>query len=207
LKPSETIDESILEKVFHIDSNKKTGVFYSIDRPNYSSLTFKEFPHSLNIPLDVKEYTDKLYSLPKRERDKFIDACFSHQFSRQNSRRLPSVSLVALVNCVEIMMRDEVTSGYCKDAQRRCPLKKDVIVKFRRFFEDNLSYPLPPEKKRFLDDCYRSRSNFVHRALLGDGPLRGPKYLSLGKDDKVSGQLHELETLVNAGLIQWLTKI
>jgi hypothetical protein len=206
LKPNETIDESKLEFIFHIDIAKKTGTYNSVVRPDFSSLIWTKPPQKLMIPQDVNEYTRKLYCLPERERDKFIDACFSYQFSRQN-RRLPSVGLVALVNCVEIMMRDEVKSGYCASANIRCPLKRDVIAKFRKFFEENIVYPLPLEKKRFLDDCYSSRSNFVHRALLGEGPMRGPRYMSLGADDKVSEQVFELESLVNAGLIEWLKKI
>jgi hypothetical protein len=205
-KTSEKIADNQLEGIFHIKLGSENGAFYDVNRPDFSPPLMDEF-HKLKMPSDINGYTDKLYNLPRRERDKFFDACFSYQFAQQNFRRTPSVSLVALVNCVEIMMRDEITSGYCKDAGKRCPAKKDVVAKFRKFFERNLVNPLPPERRKFLNSIYRSRSNFVHKALLGEGPLRGPKYMSFGKEDVIAEQLNELEILVNAGLISWLDNI
>lgn len=194
-----------LETIFHTEPDLSNGKYIDITRPNYNDrfITMELF----QIPSDFERYTKKAYALPELEKQKFFDSCFSYQFALQNIGRLPSVSLVSLVNCVEIMMRDEKTSGYCEDAEMYCPLKSDVMKKFRKFFEENLEYPLPSEQKKFLNQIYGKRSSFVHRALLGIGSMRGPLYMRLGKDDEVIAQVRKLETLVNVGLITWLEKI
>lgn len=163
--------------------------------------------HPLRIPHDFPDLSMKLYSLPDEQREIFFDSCLSYQFAMINSGTLPSVSLVALVNVVESFMRHRYSSGYCEDAQRRCNLKRDIRKKFRTFFEENLIYPLPDDSRRFLQDVYSNRSNFVHQALLGSGPLRGPSYMSLGKDRELTSQLTLFEILVNACMINWLIKL
>jgi len=204
-KVTETIDSKRLETVFHVKSEYSDGILVRIDRQEYTN-RIRDL-QGLTIPDDTVKKTRKLYFLPQREKEKFFDACFSYQFALQNFGRLPSVSIVALVNCVEIMMRDEISSGYCEDARRDCPLKYDVMKKFRKFFEENLHYPLPNNMKKFLNEVYGSRSNYVHIALLGVEKIKGPRYLSFGEDDKVKKQLSEFECIVNYGLITWLEKI
>jgi len=112
------------------------------------------------------------------------------------------------VSAVESMMADEYTSGFCKDAERQCPLKKDVMKKFRAFFERNLQYPLPEELKNFLGIVYSRRSDFVHKALLGEAEVRGIKFgLMSEKTRQIDEEKRDLEKLVNAALIEWLKRI
>lgn len=114
---------------------------------------------------------------------------------------------MALVNVVESLMRHEGSSGYCEDAERQCNLKRDVMKKFRRFFEDNLQYPLPIEINKFLNTLYGSRSNIVHKALIGSGSFRGPMYLSLDRGIELKDQLSVFKGLENACMINWLIRI
>lgn len=198
-------DPNQISNIFKLKTDLDEGIYTEIERPDLSSRRREIAP--LKIPSDFPKLTEKLYSLRENLREQFFDACLSHQFAFQNLMRVPSVSLVALVNSVEAMMRYEETSGYCDDAGRKCSLKGDVMKKFRKFFEQNLQFPLPPEHRRFLNRIYGDRSNFVHQALLGGGPFRGPIYLGMGRDREIREQIEKFEILVNAGLISWLERI
>lgn len=198
-------DPNQISNIFKLKTDIDEGIYTDIERPDLSSRRREIAP--LKIPSDVPKLTEKLYSLPENLREQFFDACLSYQFAFQNLMRVPSVSLVALVNSVEVMMRYEETSGYCDDAGRKCPLKGDIMKKFRKFFEQNLQFPLPPEHRRFLNRIYDDRSNFVHQALLGRGPFRGPIYLGMGRDREIREQIEKFEILVNTGLISWLQRI
>jgi len=160
----------------------------------------------LRVPDTIHGLTKKLYSLPSDLREMFFDACFAYQFSLENRRRLPYVSLIALVSCIEGMMRDMKTSGYCADAGRRCNLKFDVTIKFRRFFEENLENPLPEDQKKFLNGIYSNRSSFVHESLLGYNQYRGPLYLSRGITE-FKNDISLFDQLVHNGLMNWLKRI
>ena len=199
------LDKKLIAKVHHIKTDAPEGTFQKVERPIYES--YADSTHSLKIPHDFPDLTQKLYALPDGEREKFFDACLSYQFALINSGTLPSISLVALVNAVESLMRNRFSSGYCEDAKRRCNLKKDVMKKFRKFFEENLQYPLPEEKQRFLNEVYSSRSNFVHKALIGAGPFRGPMYMSLGRGRELYDQLSGFSALLNACMINFLMRI
>lgn len=203
--PIEDIDRDIIKKGFHIIDDDIEGTYEHVKRPNYGSTT--DSHQSLRIPDDVPSLTRKLYSLPEDYQEKYFDSCLSYQFALINSGTIPSISLVALVNAVESLMRDQYSSGYCEDAGKLCPQKRDVMKKFRAFFEDNLQYPLPEEKRRFLNEVYRNRSNIVHKALMGSGPFRGPIHMGLFRERELANQITEFETLVNVSMINWLLRI
>ena len=186
-------DQNQISNMFKLKTDLDEGIYTEIERPDLSSRRHEIAP--LQIPSDVPKLTEKLYSLPENLREQFFDACLSYQFAFQNLVRVPSVSLVALVNSVEVMIRHEK------------PLKGDAMKKFRKFFKQNLQFLLPPEHRQFLNRIYGDRSNFVHQALLGSGPFRGPIYLGMGRDREIREQIEKFEILVNAGLISWLQGI
>jgi len=202
----EEFDREIVKRIFHLKEDIKEGTYRKVTRPDYKSVIKKDV-HILRVPEDFSKLSKKLYSLPTEIQEKFFDSCLSYQFALINSLRLPSISLVALVNVVESIMRDRYSSGYCEDTGKLCPHKRDVMKKFRTFFEENLQYPLPEDKRRFLNEVYQNRSNIVHETLMGSGPFRGPIYLGLAKDIEFKDQLHEFETLVNVGMINWLNRL
>ena len=171
--PVEDFDESILETTFHVDKNAKNCDFFEVDRPSFSfDFIAKEFG-TLKLPSDFPRLTKKIFSLRKKEREKFLNACFSYQFALENWCPFPTVSVLSLVSAIESMMADEYTSGFCEDANKKCSMKKDVMKKFRTFFERNLQYPLPKELQDFLNSVYSERSFYVHEALLGEAEARG----------------------------------
>jgi len=189
-EPIEEINRDLMVKAHRIIENAVEGTYEKVERPMYESYIDSE--HSLRIPHDFPSLSKKLFSLPSEKREMFFDSCLSYQFALLNMGTIPSVSLVALVNVVESLMREE---------------KKSVMKKFRKFFEDNLQDPLPIEKRKFLDAVYSSRSNFVHKALLGSGPFRGPIYMGIGRGRELKDQLSEFKALVNACMINWLIRL
>lgn len=198
------LDQDRIEKIYRI-KDSQLGTYHKIKRPNYDSIIDSGLP--LRIPDDFEKLSKKLYSLPKEYQEKFFDSCLSYQFAEINSGTIPSLSLVALVNVVESFIRDDYSSGYCEETGRLCPSKGDVMKKFRSFFEENLEFPLPEDKRRFLNEVYRNRSNFVHRALMGSGSNRGPIYFGLGRGRELANLISEFETLVNVGMINWLIRL
>lgn len=205
---TELVDEFNRDRVVNIHHIKKDvpmGVCDQIHRPNYENVSYSS--SSLNIPDDFEKLSKKLYALPKNYQKTFFDSCLSYQFALINQNIIPSVSLVALVNVVESLMRDNYSSGYCEETGKLCPSKGDVMKKFRTFFEENLQFPLPDDKRQFLNVVYRNRSNFVHKALMGSGSDRGPIYFGIGRDRALDAQISEFETLVNVGMINWLMRI
>jgi hypothetical protein len=194
----EDYDEKKLETVFHTDNNAKIGEFIRVQRPCFEDIG--DVSKSLKLPSDFQNLTQKLFSIREKERNKFLNACFSYQFALENWIAYPTVCLIALVSSVESIMVDEYTSGFCKDAKKTCPLKRDLMKKFRKFFESNLQYPLPEELGNFLKSVYSRRSLYVHKALLGE--------LYHGEEGrKIKVEQRSLERLVNAGLIEWLRRI
>lgn len=206
--PVEDFDESILETTFHVDKNAKNGDFFEVDRPSFSfDFIAKEFG-TLKLPSDFPRLTKKIFSLRKKEREKFLNACFSYQFALENWCPFPTVSVLSLVSAIESMMADEYTSGFCEDANKKCSMKKDVMKKFRTFFERNLQYPLPKELQDFLNSVYSERSFYVHEALLGEAEARGIQFgLISEKVRQIDAEKRDLEKLVNAALMQWLKRI
>ncbi|EMR74294.1 hypothetical protein MCGE09_00375 [Thaumarchaeota archaeon SCGC AB-539-E09] len=203
----EPIDEDkrdLMVKIHRIKEGMGEGDYEKVVRPIYES--YVDSTSSLKIPHDFPDLTRKLFSLPDNYQEMFLDSCLSYQYALINEGTLPSISLIALVNSVESFMRDEFSSGYCEELGKSCPHKGDVMKKFRKFFEDNLQYPLPSEKRKFINDVYGSRSNFVHNALLGSGPFRGPMYMSLGRGRELQNQVSEFKGLVNACMINWLMR-
>lgn len=203
--PIEDIDRDLIKRTFHLKENTEEGKYEHVKRPNYGSTL--DNSHSLGIPDDFPSLTKKLYSLHEDHQEKYFDSCLSYQFVLINYGTIPSISLVALVNAVESLMRDKYSSGYCEDTGKLCPQKRDVMKKFRAFFEENLQYPLPDEKRRFLNEVYRNRSNIVHKALMGSGPFRGPIYMGLYRERELANQISDFRTLVNVGMINWLMRI
>ncbi len=199
------VNRDTIVKVHHIKKNAADGKYERVERPIYESI-IRPSP-SLRIPHDFPELSRKLYSLSDHYREMFFDSCLSYQFALINMYTIPSLGLVALVNVVESLMRDEYSSGYCDDAQKQCNLKRDAMKKFRRYFEDNLQFPLPREMRKFINDVYGSRSNFVHEALMGSGPYRGPMYSSFDRGRELKDQLELFKGLVNACMINWLERI
>jgi len=185
---------------FHLTPNPPEGNFVQEDM-----LYLVSSRRGLKIPDTIHDMTKKLYSLPHDLNEMFFDACFAYQFSLENRRRMPYLSLVALVNCIEGMMRNMKTSGYCKDAGRKCNLKYDVMKKFRRFFEENLENPLPDDQRKFLNNVYGNRSKLVHVSLLGYNQYRGPLYMS-GITD-FTHDISLFDQLVHKGLMNWLKRI
>lgn len=201
----EEFDRERVKRIYHLKEDIKEGIYQKVNRPDYESV-IKDGVHNIIIPEDFSKLSKKLYSLPKEYQEKFFDSCLSYQFALINWGRLPSISLVALVNTVESIMRDRYSSGYCEVTGKLCPYKRDIMKKFRTFFEENLLYPLPDEKRRFLNEVYSNRSNFVHISLLGYGPYRGPN-IGIGRDRELNDQLSEFETIVNVGMINWLIRL
>jgi len=106
------------------------------------------------------------------------------------------------------MMVDQYVSRFCKDANKLCSRKKDVMKKFRAFFEQNLQYPLPKELERFLKGVYSKRSDFVHKGLLGTGEAGGIQFgFKSEKVDKLDSEKRYFEKLVNAALLEWLARL
>ena len=104
------------------------------------------------------------------------------------------------------MIWDEVSSQYCEDAGRRCNNRKDIMKKFRRFFEEQLEFPLPLTKRKFLNSIYSDRSSFVHRYLMGDEKLR-VLMPHIKETVMLQNSLDQLELLTNVSLINWLERI
>jgi len=203
----EDFDETKLSS-FNIDRTAKKGEFITLKRPDLEKVITPE-TRSLKLPSDFPILTKKMFSLKKSQRKKFTNACFSHQFALENWTSYPTVSILALVSAVESIMADTYTSKFCQDARRPCPLKSDVMKKFRMFFEQTLTNPLPKHLRKFLNDIYSRRSLFVHKALLGEpGGIRGvfSSYFS-DEHERLMAELRNLEKLVNAGLLQWLVRI
>lgn len=190
------------------DSNAKQGEFTFVKRPalEMSGAIIKP----LKLPSDFPSLTEKLLSMTSKKRQQFQDACFAYQFALENWSAYPTVSIVALVSTVESMMVDVPLDDFCKDADKRCELKKNIVMRFRLFFEQNLPN-LPDSHRKFLDDVYTRRSLFLHRTLLGEtqgiaGAYGQVTYNDLEENVNGAKELQMLESLVNAGLIEWLAK-
>ena len=206
--PVENFDESVLETIFHVDKNAKKGEYFEVQRPSFSLNSLAKGSGTLKLPSDFPLLTKKISSLRKKEREKFLNACFSYQFALENWTVYPTISVLSLVSAVESMMTDEYTSEFCEDANRQCPLKKDVMKKFRTFFERNLQYPLPRELQVFLNSVYTKRSTYVHAALLGEGEARGISFgVASEKVKQLRSEQRYLEQLVNTALMEWLKRI
>jgi len=207
-EPIKDFDKSVMETIFHVDKNAKKGEFFEVKRPSFSLDGSPIEFRTLQLPSDFPRLTKKMFSLRKKEREEFLNACFSYQFALENWGSYPTVSILSLVSAVESMMTDEYTSSFCKDANRQCRLKKDVMKKFRAFFERNLQFPLPRELKSFLNSVYSKRSTYVHKALLGKGGVRGIQFgVHYEKVFQLRTEQRKLITLVNAALMGWLERI
>lgn len=200
-------DDKRLDKIFHVDRTSKIGNFFKIKRPNYD-IPPKKNPLTLELPEDIIALTKKLFSLREKEKNTFLDACFAYQFALDNWGAYPTISIIALVSAIESLVADKYTSGVCNETGKKCSLKRDVMKKFREFFENNLQYPLPPELIEFLNSVYSSRSKYVHKYLLGDVKTRGIFSIHSYLDSiKVKNEQEKLEQIVNASLIEWLKRI
>lgn len=215
ITPVESFAEYVLETTYHVDEKAENGQFLEIHRPSFSfefpPRTHSEESSTLKLPSDFPHLTKKMFSLRKKEREKFLNACFAYQFALENWAVFPTISILSLVSAVESMMVDEYTSEFCEDAERQCPLKKDVMKKFRTFFGRNLQYPLPRAYRIFLNRVYGKRSTYVHEALLGEGEIRGMQFRALSARPRavmgLIGEQKKLESLVNASLMEWLKGI
>ena len=202
----DSFDESNMESIFNVKKKSRKGQLKKVERPNLSFIAPRDI-ENYKLPNDFLDLTNKLFSLDDEMRNKFLNACLCYQHALDNLFFAPTLSLVLLVSCVESMVWNEVTSQYCKDARRKCAIKKDVMKKFRLFFETQLQFPLPPDKKEFLDSIYGDRSNYVHRYLMGDEKLR-LLMPSIPTDKlELKNSLYQLESLVNASLIRWLERL
>ena len=190
-------------KPFSPDLNGPCGNYEAVPRPDFSHS--KVLAHAIRLPADMELLTRKLFSLPLKERNHYHSACLSYQYGLEVWGTYPSVSLVALVSAIESMMADEPSSRYCRDARRRCTLKRDVSRKFRVFFERTLAKPLPQNLQGFLRKAYSNRSSYVHRALMGKFGL--VVYQDITETMHLYSELGQLSELVRAGLIQWLVEI
>jgi hypothetical protein len=191
-----------------IDRDAIEGEFTVVRRPCFAGF-FRKAGEPFKIPSDFPSLTRKLFSLQEKLKAKFLNACFSYQFALENWSAYPTVSVLALVSSIESMMWEEISSQYCEHLRRRCVHKKDIMKKFRSFFERTIANPLPRDLKKFLDNTYSMRSDYVHRALLEGYGIRGAyesEALLNGKLEPIR-ELRNLERLVNAALIQWLIKI
>jgi hypothetical protein len=205
--PVEDFDEKDLETTFHADGKAEKGDFFEVQRPSFSFDSLSKGFTSLKLPSDFPHLTKKMFSLRKDQKEKFLNACFSYQFALENWMSYPTVSILSLVSAVESMMVSEYTSGFCEDANKSCSLKKDAMRKFKMFFERNLQYPLPRQLEDFLNSVYSRRSSYVHKALLGEGEVRGLQFGFVSeKVRRLNQEQGHLEKLVNAALMEWLKR-
>ena len=209
----EDLDESKLQ-CFNLNTSAKEGEYVTLKRPSLeeASTSQTHLTGTFKLPSDFPSLSKKMFSLRRKEKEQFLNACFSYQFALENWSSYPTISILALVSAVESMIAETYTSKYCKDAKRNCRLKTNLMKRFRMFFEQTLTYPLPLDLKRFLNAVYSRRSLFVHKALLGQtGGIRGVFGQHFGdgldSDMKLMSELRDLERLVNAGLIQWLVRV
>jgi len=201
----EDYDKSILEKPFHVDKKAQKGEFVHVERPCFDDIV--KVSVSRKLPSDFAALTQKLFSLKGKESKKFFNACLSYQFALENWIAYRTVCIVALASAVEAMMTEEYASGFCSDAKKVCPLKKDVMKRFRKFFESNLQYPLPKDLEKFLNRVYSKRSSYVHKFLLGKQGMLEMRIYPTQRGRRLMGDQRHLETLVNATLIEWLRRI
>ena len=207
-RSTQDFDKTLLDSVFHVDRNARKGEFVKVKRPSFSFSGSTHGPKTFEVPSDFPYLTKKVFSLRKEEREKFLNACFSYQFGLENWTCYRTISVLSFVSAVESMMADEYSSGFCKYANRSCALKKDVMKKFRSFFEQNLEKPLPKQLGDFLNRVYSERSVFVHRALLGIDEARGIDFgFGYEKTKQLRKEQRYLENLVNAALMEWLKRI
>jgi len=190
-------------KPFSPDLNAPRGNYEAVSRPDFSRS--KALAGAIRLPADMELLTGKLFSLPLKEQNRYHSACLSYQYGLEVWGIYPSVSLVAFVSAIESMITDEPNSEYCKDARRRCTLKRDISSKFRVFFERTLAKPLPQNLQEFLRRAYSNRSSYVHRALMGEFGL--VVYQDFTETLQLYSELGQLSELVRAGLIQWLVEI
>mgnify|MGYP001085549460 CR=1 FL=1 len=197
-----------METTFHVDKKAKRGEFFEVQRPSFSLGDLAKEFGTRKLPSDFPHLTKKAFSLRKKEREKFLNACFSYQFALENWTSYPTVCVLSLVSAVESMMTDEYTSGFCADTNKSCPLKRDVMKKFMTFFQRNLQYPLPRQLDDFLKRVYSRRSVYVHKALLGEGEVRGIQFGLISENvRRLNAEQRHLEKLVNSALMEWLTRI
>jgi hypothetical protein len=123
-------DKNLLETTFHIEKNAKKGEFFDVRRPTFSLGDLSKEIGTRKLPSDFSRLKKKMFSLREKEKEKFLNACFSYQFALENWASYPTVCILSLVSAVESIMSDEYTSGFCVDSNRPCPLKKDVMKKF-----------------------------------------------------------------------------
>ena len=131
-EPIDEFDRDLMIKVHHIKKDVEEGIYQKVKRPIYES--FINDMKGLRIPHDFPSLTQKLFALSEEHKEMFFDSCLSYQFALNNMGTIPSVSLVAFVNVVESLMRDEVSSGYCERFNVSCPNKRDVMKKISHFF-------------------------------------------------------------------------
>jgi hypothetical protein len=206
--PTTNFNEDNL-RIFNPDPNAKDGEFVTLQRPILQGPARLSRP--LKLPSDFPSLTGKLFSLSVKEKQRFMGACFSYQFALENWSPYPTVSVVSLVSAVESMMSHIRLDDFCREAGISCRLKENIMKKFQMFFEQNLTSPLSPNLKQFLKRVYSRRSYFVHKALLGQTMgICGVYGQHFADDFEQYGRLMEelsyLEILVNAGLMQWLTR-
>jgi hypothetical protein len=201
--PASDYQEAQSLKPFSPDLNAPHGNYEVVPRPDFPRS--KSLADPIRLPADMEPLTKKLFSLPLKERDRYHSACLSYQYGLEVWGTYPSVSLVAHVSAIESMMADELTSQYCKDAKRRCTVKRDVSKKFRVFFERTLAKPLPQDLQGILTKAYSNRSSYVHKALMGKLGLA--VYQHYTETMQLYSELQQLSELVRAGLIQWLVEI
>ena len=115
-EPLDNVDRDTMIKVQHIKNDAIEGTYETVKRPTYESSI--RSTKSLRIPHDFPELSRKLYSLSDPYQEMFFDSCLSYQFALLNSYKVPSVSLVALVNVVESLMRYEDSSARARIVKR-----------------------------------------------------------------------------------------
>jgi hypothetical protein len=204
----EKFNEDLLENQdWGLIRNAKIGQFEVIKRPELEEHG-RTPSEPIRIPSDFPSLTRKLFGLEKRLKERFLNACFSYQFARENWIAYPTVSVLALVSSVESIMESEITSQFCEDAGKPCRQKMEVMKKFKMFFERTLANPLPTDLAQFLEKIYSKRSKYVHKALLDGYGIRGIYDYGHTKEAmKADAEARLLERLVNAALIEWLIKI
>jgi len=180
----------------------KTGEFEEVKRPDLRRFPLERV--NLKLPADFVSLTDKLFSLPERYKEKFLEACASYMFALQNIILFPSVSAVSFCTSIESML--ETTPQYCEYKEDKCVYKRNIKKKFTKFFEDYVPDP-PNWMERFVGKIYNEfRSKPVHRGILWKirGPSLGSPFSKTTKMGDFTLVLAHLEMLVNIALINWL---
>ena len=116
----------------------------------------------LEIPSNLTALLDTFYALAKRNRERFLRACFWFQQAHRAYSRSRSASFTALIGAVEALIPRERTSSVCPECRRTLgPGATQQFAEFVERFAPGSGLP-EAERKRF----YGIRSALSHGGAL-----------------------------------------